>query len=156
MKNLARGYLRGLQLKCCTEHHNVSEGKSQLASRPARRRYESGCNQARQNAPGDAQQRLELAYQDRVEQYGRTAGVSVIVLMGLYVLMRLTTEERAPGAPLMQQVAVTSLLVVPPLLHLVAVYWSPLRDLLGMVSIDADSWITILLASGLGITALHF
>src|ERR1700737_4886705 len=66
MKNLARGYLRGLQLKCCTEHDNVSEGKSQLISRPARRRYESGCNQARQNAPGDAQQRLELAYRDVV------------------------------------------------------------------------------------------
>jgi len=48
------------------------------------------------------------------------------------------------------------LLVVPPLLHLAAVYWPPLRDLLGMVSIDADSWITILVASGLGIIAMHY
>ena len=95
-------------------------------------------------------------FQDRAQQYGSTAGVSVIVLMGLYVLFRLTGDERAPAASAAQRLAVGGLLAGAPLLHGAAVYWPPLRDVLGMVSLDADSWITILAASGLGMVTLHF
>lgn len=95
-------------------------------------------------------------FQDRAEQYSRTAGVSVIVLMGLYVLFRLTSDERGPTASVAQRLAVWGLLIGAPLLHGAAVYWPPLRDVLGMVSLDADSWITILAASGLGGVTLHY
>ncbi|MHB1322056.1 MAG: cation-translocating P-type ATPase [Acidithiobacillus ferrivorans] len=95
-------------------------------------------------------------FQDRAEQYSRTAGVSVIVLMGLYVLFRLTRDERGPNASAVQRLAVWGLLIGALLLHGVAVYWPPLRDVLGMVSLDADSWITILAASGLGMVTLHY
>ena len=95
-------------------------------------------------------------FQDRAEQYGSTAGVSVIVLMGLYVLFRLTGDERGPTASAAQRLAVSGLLIGAPLLHGAAVYWPPLRDVLGMVSVDADSWITILAASGLGMVTLHY
>lgn len=95
-------------------------------------------------------------FQDRAEQYGSTAGVSVIVLMGLYVLFRLTGDERGPTASAAQRLAVSGLLIGAPLLHGTAVYWPPLRDVLGMVSLDADSWITILAASGLGMLTLHY
>ncbi|HQT43290.1 MAG TPA: cation-translocating P-type ATPase [Halothiobacillus sp.] len=95
-------------------------------------------------------------FQDRTEQYGSTAGVSVIVLMGLYVLFRLTSDERGPTASAAQRLAVSVLLIGAPLLHGAAVYWPPLRDVMGMVSLDADSWITILAASGLGMVTLHY
>ena len=95
-------------------------------------------------------------FQDRAKQYGSTAGVSVIVLMGLYVLFRLTGDERGPTASTAQRLAVSGLLIGAPLLHGAAVYWPPLRDVLGMVSVDADSWITILAASGLGMVTLHY
>ena len=94
-------------------------------------------------------------FQDRAEQYDSTAAVTVIVLMGLYVLFRLTADERGPTASPAQRLAVSGLLVSAPLLHGAAVYWPPLRDVLGMVSLDADSWITILAASGLGMVTLH-
>ncbi|HQS31179.1 MAG: hypothetical protein B7X59_06300 [Polaromonas sp. 39-63-203] len=95
-------------------------------------------------------------FQDRAEQYGRTAAVSVIVLMGLYVLYRLTRSERGSTASVRQRTAVWCLLISAPLLHGAAVYWSPLRDVLGMVSLDADSWITIFGVSGLGMASLHY
>lgn len=76
--------------------------------------------------------------------------------MGLYVLFRLTGNERGPTASAAQRLAVSGLLISAPLLHAAAVYWPPLRDILGMVSLDADSWITILAASGLGMVTLHY
>ncbi|WP_371134152.1 cation transporting ATPase C-terminal domain-containing protein [Polaromonas sp.] len=91
-----------------------------------------------------------------IRQYGSTAAVSVIVLMGLYILFRLTGNERAPTASAARRLAVSGLLISAPLLHGAAVYWPPLRDILGMVSLDADSWITILAASGLGMVTLHY
>lgn len=80
----------------------------------------------------------------------------MIVLMGLYILFRLTGNERAPTASAARRLAVSGLLISAPLLHGAAVYWPPLRDILGMVSLDADSWITILAASGLGMVTLHY
>ena len=95
-------------------------------------------------------------FQDRAEQYGSSAGVSVIVLMDLYVLFRLTGDERGPTASAAQRLAVWGLLIGAPLLHGAAVYWPPLRDVLGMVSLDTDSWITILAASGLGMVTMYY
>lgn len=95
-------------------------------------------------------------FQDRAEQYGSTAAVSVIVLMGLYVLFRLTGDEREPAASAAQRLSVWGLLISAPLLHGAAVYWPPLRGVLGMVALDADSWITILVASVLGMVILHY
>lgn len=95
-------------------------------------------------------------FQDRSEHYGSTAGVSVIILMGLYVLFRLTGDEREPTASVAQRLAAWGLLIGAPLLHGAAIYWPPLRDALGMVSLDADSWITILAVSGSGMLTLHY
>ncbi len=59
-------------------------------------------------------------------------------------------------ASVVAPLAVWGLLIGTPPLHGAAVYWPPLRDVLGMVSLDANSWITILAASGLGMVALHY
>ncbi|MFM0509239.1 cation-translocating P-type ATPase [Paraburkholderia sp. RL17-373-BIF-A] len=95
-------------------------------------------------------------FQDRGEQYGTTASVSVIVLIGLYVLTRVTTQERGRAGTALQRLTVTAFLATAPMLHLVAVYWPPLRNALGMVPLDADSWITIVTASVLGMATLHY
>ena len=82
--------------------------------------------------------------------------MSAIVQMGLYVLFRLTGDERGSTASAAQRLAVWGLLIRAPLLHSTAVYWPPLRGVLGMVSLDADSWITILVASVSGMMILHY
>ncbi|MHB0887535.1 hypothetical protein [Acidithiobacillus sp.] len=40
-------------------------------------------------------------------------------------------------------------------LNILAIYWAPISDCLGLVAIDADSWLTILIAAALGSTAMH-
>ncbi|MGF7000555.1 HAD-IC family P-type ATPase [Paraburkholderia sp. GAS32] len=95
-------------------------------------------------------------FQDRGEQYGTTASVSVIVLIGLYVLTLVTTQERGKAGTVLQRLTITTFLAAAPLLQLAAVYWPPLQNALGMVPLDADSWITIIIASVLGMTTLHY
>ena len=94
-------------------------------------------------------------FQDRAESYGRTAALSVIVLLGLYVVYRVTKAERAADAPRVQRLGVWAIIGSALVLHALAVYWATLRDFLGMVSLDADSWLTIAAAFSVGAVILH-
>jgi len=94
-------------------------------------------------------------FQDNAESFGATAALSVIVIMGLYVVFHVTSAERAPSSPKIQQFGAWAILLFVPLFHILMIYWPLIRDTFGMVSLDADSWLTIILASALGITLLH-
>jgi len=94
-------------------------------------------------------------FQDRAESYGKTAAVSVIVLMGLYVVFRVTAAERGQGSTVARRLGVWAILLAALMFHLLAVYWPSLRDFLGLISLDADSWLTIIGAFAAGIWFLH-
>jgi hypothetical protein len=95
-------------------------------------------------------------FQDRAESYGRTAALSVIVLLGLYIVYRVTGPERAAEAASVQRLGVWAILGSALVLHALALYWAPLRGFLGMVSLDADSWLTITAAFAAGSVILHW
>lgn len=94
-------------------------------------------------------------WQDRTENYGKTAALSAIVLMGLYAVYRVTRPERSPAAAWWQTAVVWAILALGASLNILATYWTPISDFLGLVAIDADSWLTILIAAALGSTAMH-
>ncbi|MHB8248409.1 MAG: cation-translocating P-type ATPase [Acidithiobacillus sp.] len=94
-------------------------------------------------------------WQDRMENYGKTAALSAIVLMGLYAVYRVTAPERSPAAVWWQTAFVWIILALGASLNILAIYWAPIRDLLGLAALDADSWLTIFIAAALGSTAMH-
>lgn len=83
------------------------------------------------------------------------AALSVIVLVGLYVFYRVTAAERAPTAPRFDRAAVWAILLGGAALHVAAVYWQLMTDFLGLVPLDADSWITIIAAAGIAAFIVH-
>ena len=94
-------------------------------------------------------------WQDRTEGYGKTAALSAIVLMGLYAVYRVTAPERSPGAVWWQNALVWAILALGASLNILAIYWAPIRGFLGLAALDADSWLTIVIAAALGSTAMH-
>lgn len=94
-------------------------------------------------------------WQDRTEDYGKTAALSAIVLMGLYAVYRVTAPERSPGAVWWQNALVWAILALGASLNILAIYWAPIRGFLGLAALDADSWLTIVIAAALGSTAMH-
>ena len=95
-------------------------------------------------------------FQDRAESYGRTAALSVIVLLGLYIVYRVTAVERAIEAASVYRLGVAAILGGALALHALAVYWSPLSNFLGIVPLDVDSWVTITGASFAGAIVLNW
>ncbi len=94
-------------------------------------------------------------FQDRTETYGHTAALSSIILMGLFAVYRVAQPERAQPKGSLQRLGVGAVLAGAGLLHIVAIYWPPSRGFLGLTSLDADSWITILGASVAGMALMH-
>jgi cation-transporting ATPase E len=94
-------------------------------------------------------------FQDRTETYGHTAALSSIILMGLFAVYRVAQPERTQPKGSLQRLGVWALLGGAGLLQVVAIYWPPSRDFLGLTSLDADSWITIVAASGAGMVLMH-
>lgn len=93
--------------------------------------------------------------QDRAEQYGKTASIVVIVLLNLYIVFHLTALELKKMPTSIERWIIALTLITPFLLLFPAIYWSPACDLLGLASIDADSWITIIGVSITGMWALR-
>ena len=94
-------------------------------------------------------------FQDRTETYGHTAALSTIILMGLFAVYRVARAERMHPKGSLQRLGVWAVLIAAGLLHVVAVYWPLSRDFLGLTSLDADSWITIVAASVAGMVIMH-
>ncbi len=90
-------------------------------------------------------------FQDRAESYGNTAAVSVIILLALYIVYRVSAVEREKASPLDRKIVVWTILLGALGLHFLAVYWPPLRDIIGLTSLDVDSWLTIFGISIFGI-----
>lgn len=98
----------------------------------------------------------QSVFQDPAVLSGRTAALSVIILLGLCVVHRITAAERAAEAPAGQRLGVWAIVGGALGLHMLAVYWTPLRDLLGMALLDAGDWGTIIGAAAAGAAALHW
>lgn len=94
-------------------------------------------------------------FQDRTKSYGDTAAVSVIILLALYVVYRVSAIEREKTSPLDRKIVVWTILLGALGLNFLAVYWPPLRDILGLTSLDVDSWLTVFGISILGIWLMH-
>lgn len=94
-------------------------------------------------------------FQDKAGSYGRTAGVSVIILMGLYLVFKVTAAERKTSARGHNYV-VWGIIIGGCLMNFIAVYWPWLCTLVGLTPLDADSWITILLASFSGMALINW
>ena len=94
-------------------------------------------------------------FQDRTETYGHTAALSSIILMGLFAVYRVAQAERAQPKGSLQRLGVGALLAGAGLLHVFAIYWPPSRAFLGLASLDADSWITVVGASVAGMVLMH-
>ena len=94
-------------------------------------------------------------FQDRTETYGHTAALSSIILMGLFAVYRVAQAERAQPKGSLQRFGVGAVLAGAGLLHVAAIYWSPSRAFLGLASLDADSWITIVGASVAGMVLMR-
>ncbi len=90
-------------------------------------------------------------FQDRTKSYGDTAAVSVIIFLALYVVYQVSSIEREKSSPWGRKIVVWTILLGALGLNFVAVYWPPLRDILGLTSLDVDSWLTILGVSIFGI-----
>ena len=94
-------------------------------------------------------------FQDRTETYGHTAALSTIILMGLFAVYRVAQAERMHPQGSLPRLGVWAVLIAAGLLHVLAVYWPPSREFLGLASLDADSWITIVAASVVGMVIMH-
>ncbi len=60
-----------------------------------------------------------------------------------------------PAAVWWQSAAVWTILALGASLNILAIYWAPIRGFLGLAALDADSWLTIVIAAALGSTAMH-
>lgn len=98
----------------------------------------------------------QSVFQDPAAPSGRTAALSVIILLGLCVIHRITAAERAAEAPAGQRLGVWAIIGGALGLHMLAVYWAPLRNLLGMALLDAGDWGTIIGAAAAGAAVLHW
>ena len=81
--------------------------------------------------------------------------MSTIILMGLFAVYRVAQAERMHPKGSLQRLGVWAVLIAAGLMHVVAVYWPLSRDFLGLTSLDADSWITIVAASVVGMVIMH-
>jgi len=94
--------------------------------------------------------------QSPAASYERTAALSVIVLLGLCVVHRVTAVERVAGALAGLRLVVWAIIGGAAVLHLIALSWAPVRDLLGMVTLDAGAWATVLGAAVAGTSVLYW
>ncbi|MCL5879997.1 MAG: cation-translocating P-type ATPase, partial [Deltaproteobacteria bacterium] len=94
-------------------------------------------------------------WQNPLANYDKTAALSIIILMGLYIVYYVTAVERKSDSSLMQKAVVWAILTVGLILNVLAVYWSKLSGLLGLVALDAGSWVIIVAAAIIGGIAFH-
>lgn len=91
---------------------------------------------------------------DQTELYGKTAAVSVTILMSLYLVFTAAAVERKQNAKTGQKWIIWSVLVAGCGISLLAIYWPAACKLLGLVSLDLNSWIIIIPLATMGMLAL--
>jgi cation-transporting P-type ATPase E len=91
--------------------------------------------------------------QDRTFLYGKTASISVIVLMNLYVVNYLAMPERKK-TPHLQFWFIIIILLCAFILHIIALDCSLTRYFIGLTSLDTESWIIVLGTSLVGLLIL--
>ncbi len=96
-----------------------------------------------------------VLFQDRIQLYGKTASVIVIIFMNLYVILSVATAERREPFTQFQPWIVWAIIAIALIAAVLVVYLPIPRSIFGMVALDADSWITIVAVSGVGIWLLH-
>lgn len=86
---------------------------------------------------------------------GKTAAVSVIVLMGLYTVFHVSAIERSPAATWRQRWVVWAILAGALLLHVVAIYTPIMVGFFGLTSLDPSAWAFIFGVSAVGMWVIH-
>ncbi|MHB8904460.1 MAG: cation-translocating P-type ATPase, partial [Patescibacteria group bacterium] len=94
-------------------------------------------------------------WQNPMANYDKTAALSIVILMGLYIVYYVTPVERKSDSSLMQKAAVWAILAVGLILNVLAVYWDRLSGFIGLVALDAVSWFIIIAAAVVGSIAFH-
>lgn len=86
---------------------------------------------------------------------GKTAAVSTIVLMGLYVVFHVSAIERSPVATWRQRWGVRTILVGAVLFHIAAVYNPVMRNFFGLTALAPLAWVAIFAVSAVGMRVIH-
>ncbi len=94
-------------------------------------------------------------WQNQMANYDKTAALSIVILMGLYIVYYVTPVERKSDSSLMQKAVVWAILAVGLILNVLAVYWGRLSGFIGLVALDAVSWLIIIAAAVVGSIAFH-
>ncbi len=94
-------------------------------------------------------------WQNPMANYDKTAALSIVILMGLYIVYYVTPVERKSDSSLMQKAVVWAILAVGLILNVLAVYWGRLSGFIGLVALDAVSWFIIIAAAVVGSIAFH-
>jgi cation-transporting ATPase E len=93
-------------------------------------------------------------FQDREELYGKTAAISVIIIMSLYVVYYVTEIERKESY--LSTMIVWLILIGSFILLFTSLYWPLPQKLLNLSPIDIDSWGTICLIAITGIFFVRY
>ncbi|MBY0578308.1 MAG: cation-translocating P-type ATPase [Burkholderiales bacterium] len=86
---------------------------------------------------------------------GKTAAVSVIVLMGLYTVFHVSSIERSPSAAWRQRWGVWAILVGAVLFHIIAVYTPIMVGFFGLTPLDPLAWGIIVAVSAVGMLVIR-
>ena len=89
------------------------------------------------------------------ERDGKTAAVSVIVLMGLYAVFHVSTIERGASSKRRQRFGVWGILIGAILFHVIAIYIPVMDGFFGLAALPATAWPSIVGVSVMGMWVIH-
>ncbi len=98
---------------------------------------------------------VNFHFLDGGTQYDKTAAVSVIVFMGLYVVFHVSAIERSAAAGRLQRWGVWAILAGGVVLHVLAVNTPVLNGFFGLAVIGSRSWLGIFMVSAAGMWVIH-
>ena len=78
-----------------------------------------------------------VLFQDRIQLYGKTASVIVIIFMNLYVILSVATAERREPFTQFQPWIVWAIIAIALIAAVLVVYLPIPRSIFGMVALDA-------------------
>ncbi len=93
--------------------------------------------------------------QEQGLQYGKSAAVTIIIILNLFIVFKVTRAERSKISFGQRRWLIWFVLTAALCIHLLALYWPLIQELLGLVMLKFTAWLPILLVTLIGIVIMQ-